>query len=216
MDKNKVKLLLLVAGAGFAVLGIILFVCGIIYDKSGFAKFLFFAASILVLALSAELIYLRLMTRDTKPNYFLFKPIINSNISPEKLTFEMIDEKMNKYLSTFADSEGKIWTDRVLEIKGAMIDPAFFPAVSYKLLFDLAKFDNEAGWKCFVGATPATVELIARGVAKNGDNALAGALVQLKSANPVNIKQTRDYLVGNKKYIQKKLYRYVCDNIDRF
>jgi hypothetical protein len=61
-----------------------------------------------------------------------------------------------------------------------------------------------------------TVNIIARGIAKNGDADMANALVQLKSANPINIKHTRDYLVGNKKYIQKKLYKYVVENIEKF
>jgi hypothetical protein len=45
---------------------------------------------------------------------------------------------------------------------------------------------------------------------------LADALRQLKGAKPINMKQTRDFLVGNKKYIKKKFFKYLTENIDKF
>ncbi len=216
MNKEQIKLLLCIASALLLVLAIGLFIFGIVFDGTGFAKALIFVAAVLVLVLACELAYIFLLTRMVKPNYFLFNPSLNSNIPVEKLTFEVIDKRMNRYLSNFTDSESKLWTDRVLDDPKIAIDAAFKPLVAYKLLFDIANFDSEAGWKCFVLASGATIEFIARGVAQNGDTELARALVQLKSAKPVNMKQTRDYLVGNKKYLQKKLYKYVVENIALF
>ena len=181
-----------------------------------FAKILLFVGGVLVLLLAAELIYMWVLLRDERANYFLYNPVLNKNSSPEKLTFETIDEKMNKYLSGFAKSEGRIWTEGVFDRKRPDVLPQFYPAIAYKLLYDLAKFDNESGWKCFVLCSDATVAFIAASVAANGDNELANNLRQLKSAQPINLKLVRDYLVGNKGYIRKKLYNYVIDNIDRF
>ena len=61
-----------------------------------------------------------------------------------------------------------------------------------------------------------TVEYIAIGLMQNGDRDMADAIRQLKRAKPINLKQTRDFLVGNKKYIKKKLFKYVQDNINNF
>ena len=216
MDQKKIRLILAASAIFFAVLAIILFVFGITYDKGVFAKILLFVISLLVLLLSLELAYLFMLSREVVPNYFLFNSSLNVNIPVNKLTFEMIDAKMNKYFSSFAQSEAKMWTEGVLEKNVAAIKSEFRPIVAYKLLFDIAENDSENAWKCFVIASDRTVEYIAAGVAQNGDKQMASALCQLKAAKPINMKQTRDFLVSNKQYIKKKLYKYVVDNIDKF
>lgn len=216
MDQKKINLLLIIAAAFFAVLAIILFVFGIIYDRGALVKALLIVASVLVLALAAELAYLFLLSRNVVPNYFLFNPSLNANIPAEKLTFEMIDMRMNKYLSGFAKNEAKLWVDGVLEARAADINPKFKPIVSYKLLFDIAENDSETAWKCFLLASDMTVQYIAEGLAENNDNDMAASILQLKSTKPVNMQQTREFLVSNKKYIKKQLFEYVTNNIEKF
>lgn len=218
MDQKKINLLLSIAAAFFAVFAILLLIFGIAYDKGAFAKVLLFLGSLATLVLAVELGYLFVISRKVKPNFFLYNSDFNFNASAEKLTFEQIDAKAKKYLSNFASSEGKLWTDRILEDSAvnAKIGKEFRPIVAYKLLYDLADHDSEAGWKCFVAASDATVQFIAAGVAQNGDSDMADAIVKLKSAKPVNMRMTRDFLVSNKKYIKKKLFRYVKNNIEIF
>ena len=216
MDQKKINLLLIIAAAFFAVLAIILFVFGIIYDRGALVKALLIVASVLVLALAAELAYLFLLSRNVVPNYFLFNPSLNANIPAEKLTFEMIDMRMNKYLSGFAKNEAKLWVDGVLEARAADINPKFKPIVAYKLLFDIAENDSETAWKCFLLASDMTVQYIAEGLAENNDNDMAASILQLKSTKPVNMQQTREFLVSNKKYIKKQLFEYVTNNIEKF
>lgn len=216
MDQKKTNLLLVITSAFFAILAIILLVFGIVYDKGAFAKIMLFVAFLLVLLLAIELAYLFVLSRNVVPNYFLFNTALNVNISADKLTFEMIDARMNKYLSSFAKSEAELFTNGILENSAAKIKREFHPIVSYKLLLDLAENDTDDAWKCFVLATEMTVEYIAIGLAQNGDRDMADAIRQLKRAKPVNLKQTRDFLVSNKKYIKKRLFKYVQDNIDSF
>ena len=216
MDQKKTNLLLVITSAFFAILAIILLVFGIVYDKGAFAKIMLFVAFLLVLLLAVELAYLFVLSRNVVPNYFLFNTALNVNISADKLTFEMIDARMNKYLSSFAKSEAELFTNGILENSAAKIKREFHPIVSYKLLLDLAENDTDDAWKCFVLATEMTIEYIAIGLAQNGDRDMADAIRQLKRAKPVNLKQTRDFLVSNKKYIKKRLFKYVQDNIDSF
>ena len=216
MDQKRVNLLLKAGGAVFAVIGVALVVFGIFYDKSVLGKVLLFVVAAVVILLAAELVYLSLMSKNVKPNFFLYNPSTNSNAAPESLTFEAANTRMNKYLARFASSEGKFWTEKVLDDPAVAISADFKPIVAYKLLYDIAENDSEAGWKCFVLATEETVGYIADGVAQNGDAQLADSLRQLKGAKPLNMKQTRDFLVGNKKYIKKKFFKYVVENIDKF
>ena len=207
MDQKKVKLLLTVSAIVAALLAIVLFAFGIAYDGGAFVKILLFVISLLVLVLALELAYFFLLSREVKPNYFLFNPTLNVNIPKSKLTFEIIDAKMNKYFSAFAPSEAKLWTDAVLEKNAMAIKSEFRPIVAYKLLFDIAENDSQNAWKCFVLASDRTIDYIAAGVAQNGDAQMGNALRQLKAAKPVNMKQTRDFLVSNKQYIKIDLKR---------
>ena len=216
MDKKRVNLLLKIGGIILAVLAVALIVFGILYDKSVLGKVLLFVAAFVVALLAAELTYLSLMTRNVKANFFLYNPSTNSNTSVDNLTFEAANSRMNKYLVKFASSEGKFWTDKVLEDPTLDISSDYKPLVAYKLLYDIADNDSEAAWKCFVLASEETVGYIADGVAQNGDDQLADTLRQLKAANPLNMKQTRDFLVGNKKYIKKKFFKYLTENIEKF
>ena len=216
MDQKKINTLLATAAAFFAVFAIILFVFGVTYDKGMLVKALLIVASVFVLLLAGELGYLFVLSRNVVPNYFLFNTTLNTNISPDKLTFEMIDAKMNKYLSSYARNEAVLWTDGILEKRGAEINPLFRPIIAYKLLFDIAENDSEAAWRCFLVSSDMTVEYLAGGLAQNNDRQLAAAILQLKRTKPINMKQTRDFLVSNKKYIKKQMVRYVTNNIERF
>ena len=216
MDQKKIRLIVGIASIVAAVLFVVLLIVGIVYDGSVLAKTLLIIISVLVLALAVELGYLFLLFGDTKPNYFLFNTNSNRNIAVQKLTFQTINARMNRYLAAYAPSEGKIWTDRVLDNPYLEMDEAFKPLVAYKLLFDLAERDFDAGWRCFDLASDETVNFIASAIEMNGETDMANALRDFKATKPTNLKYVRDYLVGNRKYLQSKMFRYTVDNIDLF
>lgn len=215
-QQKKTRLIIGIASIVAAILFVVLLVVGILYKGSVLSKTLLIIISALVLALAAELFYLFLLFGDTKPNYFLFNSKSNRNMSVQKLTFQIINVRMNRYLAAFATSEGKIWTDRVLDNPYLDMDDAFKPLVGYKLLFDLAERDFDAGWKCFDLASDETVDFIASAIELNGDTEMAKTLRQFKENKPTNLKYVRDYLVGNRKYLQSKIFRYTVDNIEKF
>lgn len=216
MEQKKIRLIVGIASIVAAVLFVVLLILGICYDGSTLAKTLLIIISVLVLALAGELGYLFMLFGDTKPNYFLFNSNSNRNIAVQKLTFQNINVRMNRYLAAYAPSEGKIWTDRVFDNPYLEMDDAFKPLVGYKLLFDLAERDFDAGWRCFDLASDETVNFIASAIEMNGEADMAKVLREFKSAKPTNLKHVRDYLVGNRKYLQSKMFKYTVDNIDLF
>lgn len=215
-QQEKIKLIVLIGSIVAAILAVALLIVGIVYSGGTLAKVLIFVISFFVLALAGELGYLFMLMGNTKANYFLFNPKTNRNIAPQKLTFQIINVRMNRYLSNFASSEGKIWTDGVLDDPTLEMDDAFKPLVAYKLLFDLAERDFDAGWKCFDLASDATVEFICAALDTSADEELAKNLRDFKGVKPTNMKYVRDYLVSNRKYLQSKMFRYTADNIDKF
>ena len=217
MNRKTFNFILIIAGAVFAVLAVVLFIVGIVYDGDHvFTKTMLIIVSVLSLALALELAYLWWISDDKKPNYFLYDSRSKKNVPVEKLSFQVINGRMNRYFSSFASSEGKIWTDKILDDPTVDIGNEFKPLVAYKLLYDLAAMDVENGWKCFEVASVDTVEYICRGLEMNGDGEVAKNLRLMKTAQPFQIKYVRDYLVNNKGYLQARMFKYVRANIDKF
>ena len=218
MNRKKFDLILKIACACFAVIAVVLFVFGIIYDGDhALTKVLMFVVAVLSLALAGELAYLAWFSENGDvPNYFLYDSNTKKNVTVDKLTMPVVCKRMDRYFSNYAPSEGKLWTDGILENPELDMSDAFKPLVAYKLLFDLADKDIEKGWKCFEIASYETVDFICSAIEMNGEAEVAGNIRKMKQVQPFQVKYIRDYLVSNRDYIQTKMMMYVRDNIDRF
>lgn len=216
MDRNKLKIVLGIVAFFFLAVAVALFVLSMALDMNTLPRVVLIIVSVLCLALAVELGYFMYLMIDVNPNYFLYSSQAKRNISVQKLTFQTINARMNRFLSGYASSEGKLWNDRVFDNPYLEMPEEFKPLVAYKLLYGLAEKDAEAGWKCLENASEETVLFICKGLAQNSDNDFADALSNLMGQRPVNIAVVRDYLVKNKRYIQSKMTKYVIDNISRF
>lgn len=217
MNQKKLTLISLIGSIAFAVIAVVLLILGIAIDyNSAITRVLVIIVSVLCLAVAVEGMYFFFLMKDAKPNYFLYNHQTKRNISVQKLTPQMISNRMNRYLAGYAATEDKIWTDRVLDNPYIEMTDEFKPLVAYKLLLDLAEFDKEEGWRCFERASDETIQFIVAALKMNDENNLADALLQIKTAQPVNLNHLRNYIIGNRKYLQGKMYRYTCQNIQKF
>lgn len=216
MDNKQKRQIIAILAIAAAALFIIFLVIGIVYSGSAFTKTVLILIAVVSIAFALLLGYLYLLSDEVVPNYFLFNPNTNRNIPVSKLTFQAINVRMNRYLANYATSEGKVWTDKVLDAPALDMADVYKPLVAYKLLFDLAERDFEAGWKCFELASAQTVEFIAAGLEMNGDGEFAKALRKIKNTTPVSIPHIRDLLIKNKRYLQGRMYKYTTQNIDKF
>ena len=89
-------------------------------------------------------------------------------------------------------------------------------AIPTETVYGLAANDAEAGWRCLENASDDTMTFICKALRSNGDGDFASAIESIMKQKPVNIRMIRDYLIRNKKYVSNKMFRYVCENIDKF
>jgi hypothetical protein len=216
MDRNKLKIVLGAATAASFVVAVTLLVLGIALDMSALPRILLIIISVLCFMLTVEMGYFMYLMMDTKSNYFLYSSQARRNVSVQKLTFGVINTRMNRFLSGYASSEGKLWNDRVLDDPYLDMPEEFVPLVAYKMLFGLADKDSEIGWKCLENASEETLMFICKGLELNRDNDFAAAFKKIMSQRPANMQVARHYLVRNKRYMQGKMTKYVIENIDRF
>ena len=216
MNRNTLKIALGISTVFFTIVAIVLFILGVTLELSTLPRVILIIVAILSLILAAELGYFTYLLVDRKPNYFLYNTQTKRNISVQKLTFQMINSRMNRFLSGYATSEGKFWNDRVLDDPYLDMEEIFKPLVAYKLLYGLAANEAEAGWRCLENASDDTMTFICKALRSNGDGDFASAIESIMKQKPVNIRMIRDYLIRNKKYVSNKMFRYVCENIDKF
>ena len=218
MNKTRLKMFLGIMAGVLLAAAVALMVVSFVVVENIFTRIVMIIAAVLSFIMAALLGYLILLANDTEPNYFLYNSQQKRNIPVQKLTFETVNVRMNRCLSGYAKSEGKLWTDRILEAPTLEMDDAFKPLVAYKLLYDLAAHDAENGWKCFEYASYETVDFICSALETNNDIEMADTLRQMKSGLNVkcDIKYVRDYVVSNRAYLKDRMFRYVRDNIQSF
>lgn len=216
MNQNNLRKIFILVCAALGVIGVALLVVGAVAISMIFFKVMVIIIAALFILAALEFGYMAYIEKEVKPNFFLYDAQAKKNIPLEKMDFNVINRKLNGYLRTLAASEGKLWTDRILENSYTSIEDKFKPAVAYRLLFGLADKDMDQGWKCFELASVETVEFVCKALDSNGDTEVSRTLRHLKAANPINLKYVRDYLVNNKSYLRTKLCNYVYDNISQF
>ena len=215
MDRNKLKVILGIGTALSLCVGVVLFILALALNMHVFPRVMLILVSVVAVVLAIELGYFTYLMMDKKPNYFLYNSQMKHNISVQKLTFQTINSRMNRFLSGYASSEGKIWNARVLDNPYLDMPQEFKPLVAYKLLYGLAEKNAEAGWGCLENASDETLLFIYNGISMNNDKDFAFNFAQL-TQRPMNINLVKDYLIRNKRYMQSKMTKYVVENIDRF
>ena len=197
--------------------GCLLLNCALSPSSSAFQKFLLILATLVALGMAALIVWLRFLSEDREPNYFLYDPKIRKNRPVEELTFAHVNERMSAFLSRQSASEAQFWSDFYLETQCRFGRGGIFrPLVAYKLLYDLADEDSEAGWRLFLNARNETVSFLCASLAKSGDTEMAKVLQYLKVTYPRDAQKVRNYLVGNRSYLQSRMVKFVAHYIDWF
>ncbi|MBQ7153396.1 MAG: hypothetical protein IJR83_05595, partial [Clostridia bacterium] len=102
---------------GLAVLcvggGIVFFITGS-QNAVAYRRVLMNICGGLMVFLSLLLLYLLYLTRDAEPNFFLYDPQKRRNIQPDKLTFSIVNGRMNFFISQIVRDKNDLWLTDVL------------------------------------------------------------------------------------------------------
>ena len=115
MDQKKFKLILIIGSAVFAAAGILLLILGLVLDVNTLFRVFAIISAVFSVAIAGEGVCFLLLMKDTKQNYFLFNHQTKRNIPVQKLTFQIVNSRITRYIAGYASSEGKLWTDRVFD-----------------------------------------------------------------------------------------------------
>lgn len=218
ISKQKIiNILVWAAAIAIAVLAIIVMVFSFGDKVNGFSAVIMFICSFLLLALSGMIIYFGYLSRDIEPNFFLYDKIKKKNIEVEELDFNRVYEKMNLYFAMNVDSITSLWQGNFLERKNFFgEDEVYRTVVVYKMIFDLTERDDMDSYDMFGRCPRAVIAQMCNTLTHSQDSALAQKLLQIRNSYNGDYTFMRDFLIGNRRYIQKKSLLFIKNNIDKF
>ncbi len=171
-----------------------------------------------ILIVFALLIALYLwLERDTEPNFFLFDRKRKRNISPDELTFKLVNERLILLMTTVSRDMDELWNGGVLDNELKLgFRKIYRPLIAYKMLYDLADKNVDDYWSYLLNCTPETVRSITVALRQAGETKMADTFQLMMSDyrdTPVHI---RNFISGNMKYIRSRTMAYIKNNIEMF
>jgi hypothetical protein len=218
-SKNTAIVLLVLAGV--LLLGGIALLLFLVPGAATFFKVCLVIISILFILMGLGLLYVLYLGRDNNPNFFLYDTASQRNIPVEELSFDRVNSRMTYFLTTLSTSQEKLWADNILADHGTGsfgVNDVYRPLTAYKMLYDLIGIDRPESWAMFLCATPATIDALVDALEENGEEAMSKALHHAYSsaAGRDDYEWIRDFLMGNEKYIRRRMLGYVQKNIEWF
>jgi hypothetical protein len=216
------KLIPVIIGAGALAIigGILVLIFGIAAAGSSLTKVLVAIEGVLMILIGLILGYIVLLARDNDVNFFLYDRKSGKNIRVEDLTFDRINSRLGYYMSLISSSQEQMWERNILERDDPRFgtDGVYKPLTAYKMLYDLVEIDRNETWELFTGAAPETVTTLCRVLRSAGEEAMADALLDAyEGAESVDdIEWVRDFVMGNAKYIRRRMREYVLKHIEEF
>lgn len=218
MDKKTFNTILIASSILLLVGGIVVFFVGVLAIQAALTKAVTIICGIILILISALVAYYMYLNLDIKKNYFLTDGFTGITSSPEKLTFETVNKKLNGYISGIAENDAALWNGTALTEDNFGKNKEFEIPIAYKMLFDLADFNSDEYWQMFTGASPDAIAFICAAVTANGDDMLSSAVRKLRSIfeETGSDKKIREYITSNRKFLGSRMYSYVKKNISLF
>ena len=217
---NKQMLPIAMLGVGIlSLIAAIIVLISAFGADAAYKKVLLFISAVFFFLLVGLALYYVYLSRIDDPNFFLYDKAQRKNIAPDQLTFDIVNERMEFYLSLISDSDEELWQGTVLAKSDGSFgrEEVYRPLVAYKMLYDLTEYDDDICWNRLEFAEKATVRLLTRALKQAGDNDMALAIVDLyKGENIEEGENLRDFLMGNQKYLRGRMMRYVKQKLDYF
>lgn len=218
---NKKVLIVLVAVAAVAIIGgIILFPTVVASSEAAFVSVMATFLAIELLLTGAAILFFAFLSHDGDANFFLYDRKTQKNIDEDDLTFDRINSRMGYYMTLISSSQEQMWTKNVLASENVRFgqNGVYKPLVAYKMLYDLIELDRPKTWELFTGADSGVISTLCQVLASCGERDMSDTLLDAyEGAESVeDTDWVRDFIMGNAKYLRRRMREYVLKNIEEF
>ena len=208
-------------GAVMLIGGILVLALGVPHAVGGFYKVMLGIIGVLMMLGGAVSVFLAVISRDTDPHFFRYSRQLGRNIPLEELTFDRINGCMTFFVQKLADSQERLWQGNVFAdtpVEDFGTYEILRPVLAYKMLYDLAKTDRDETWELFNAADPALIDALTEALTNAGEDAMPRALQRAynDAAGIHDIVWIRDFIMGNEKYIRRRMDSFVRSHDEYF
>lgn len=199
-----------------AVLALVLFVPAAMSNSTAISVTLYVLIVLLLLG-GCILLYAAHRNKGERVNYFLYDHRRDSVIPKEELSFELINESVELYLSKYVDHVVDLWTEipkrLFIQLDG---DTAFRPLIAYRMLYELSDRAPEEILACFEEADLRMVGYLCRSIKEGGDRDMANYIYELKRYIEREGKHVPAFFRKNRRCFEERMFRYVERNMSDF
>ena len=216
--KDNLPLIFLILG-GLLIIGAVLVAIFGAGSAIGALKVFYIILTALMGILGCVCIYFAsVISGGEDPNFFLYESSTKCNMPVSELTFEHINKKMTYFMSHISSTAKEVWEKDIIGSENELFgeENEFRPLAAYKALYDLATRGNDAVWQLYISADDDIIVSLVDALALAGDLDLGKAVRYLHKNADGNMEKTKNFLNDNTVYIQKKMLKYVKDNISKF
>ena len=220
VNSKKVLIVLLAVAAAAILGGIILFPTVVASSEAAFVSVMATLLAVELLLTGVAILFFAFLAHDGDANFFLYDRKTQKNIAEEDLTFDRINSRMGYYMTLISSSQEQMWTKNVLASENIRFgqNGVYKPLVAYKMMYDLIELDRPEIWELFTGADAAVISTLCRVLASCGEREMADTLLDAyEGAESIDdIEWVRDFVIGNAKYLRRRMREYVLKNIEEF
>ncbi len=215
--KKRASLIMAVVAVVSLIGAILLLAIALPRANATYKRVLEIVIAILLIVLSALFAYYLWLTRDAEPNFFLFDRAKKRNVPLEELSFSMVNERMNIYLSMVSETFEGLWEENALE-REIKQGPrrVYRPLLAYKMLYDLADKNVDAYWALLLNAKPELVDSLCSALEQGGEQEMVKAFRFIMNNYRQSPAKIKDFVSGNLRYIRGRMLSYIKRNIEYF
>lgn len=216
--KDNLPLIFIILG-GLLIIGAVLVAIFGAGSAIGALKVCYIILTALMAILGCVCIYFAsVISGGEDPNFFLYDTSKKCNMPIEELTFDHVNKKMTYFMSHISSTAKEVWEKDLIGSENELFgeENEFRPLAAYKALYDLSTRGNDAIWQLYITADDDIVVSVVDALALAGDIELGKAVRYLHKNSEGNAEKTQKFLSDNIVYIQKKMLKYVKDNISKF
>lgn len=185
-----------------------------------YRKVLGIIIGILFLVLCALIGGYYLLTRDKDPNFFLFDRQRKRNIPIEELSFKLVNERMNFFLTLVCDSEEQLWSGEPMNIleneRNLGQNLIYRPLLAYKMVYDLADKNTDEYWSYLEKAPDEVLDSLFGALEQGGETEMVKAFRYVMANCRGEMAKVKNFVCGNEKYIRGRMLVYIKRNVDQF
>ena len=229
MQNNKLMNIFMWGAAGLSLVLAIITLVFAFNTETPYVKVMLFIGAILFFVLAGLVAYLSYIdmskvvpsqygSKGRTLNYFLNVKGGRRRIALEDLTFDIVDEQMNRFVIDAFGSPMALWKNNVFSGDQSIFgkDGAFKVLLAYKMLSDLQAHHSKKVWKMFFELPDVDFADIQECLVRNGDDELAKALNMYRLTGERCVAEAAAFLDENASYIHRRMLNYVTRKINSF